>query len=693
MEYYQQDEEVGRMLDEKCLGQLYARTGGHPLYVALSFDWLKNEVGSIDELLDTPEPFGAELVDWVRRLGVRKKLAILCMALAWRRMEISLLARLVGISVQEVEELVSGLNKFSFVKYRPAGECSTIHLHDEMRRLVNGFVWLKEDDQMAVRQLWYQVLEWYEHSIGDAALWEGKEAPKDDRQRALLAEWLYYQCQVDLNGAMKHYENLFRKAVHRLDLAFCDLLNQEVMRFAEKLSPKQRDELLFRQALTDFRNDKYPKASNIWRSLLATGRRELLRATTLMCLVELESYTGKPDEAIKYAQEAEELYNQLREEAANPVQKKELNIQLGQLYNNWGYACRVKGNYKGALEYYQKSLKVVDLKTQPDKHRARVLNNMGFIYFRQGDVVRARSYVGRALGIRERIGIPYELGLGYNTMGMIMEDLGWLQDSVDLYHKAFLAFEEAHSERGKALAMLNQGRINRLVNDYDGALHDLEYARGVFERLKDKDYLISALNELGCTYRQRREGDDLGKAIELLERSLTLSREMGKFFEEVDNLEDISITYVKLVKDADNCRSEYKEQALSYAMQVIKLVDERAGELLAVYLRGKAERTLGDLEFMDDEYALAFDHYFESCRLMAMVWAKGGRKSVFLQRQYEDSLDRMQEQLHALETSKTLEFAKQIETKLGQLSSPEKRLMANIREYLRATRETAKLMG
>jgi hypothetical protein len=79
--------------------------------------------------------------------------------------------------------------------------------------------------------------------------------------------------------------------------------------------------------------------------------------------------------------------------------------------------------------------------------------------------------------------------------------------------------------------------------------------------------------------------------------------------------------------------------------------------------------------------------------LMATAWAKGGKVSVFLQRQYEDSLDRMQEQLHALETTKTLEYAERIETKLGLLLPTEKRLMKNMRQYLRATRETAKLVG
>ena len=61
---------------------------------------------------------------------------------------------------------------------------------------------------------------------------------------------------------------------------------------------------------------------------------------------------------------------------------------------------------------------------------------MGYVYFLQGDLVQARTYVGQALQMRLELQIPYELGLGYNTMGFIQEQNGRIDPAADLYRKA-----------------------------------------------------------------------------------------------------------------------------------------------------------------------------------------------------------------------------------------------------------------
>jgi len=698
-DYYRNDVLVNLMLNEDSLEKLYDRTGGKPLYVALSFDWLKNDVGTIDELLASPEPFGAELVGWVRRLGAEKKLAILGMALAWRRMEMGLLQRLVGLDENRVKQLVDELSQFSFIKYRPADEHSTIHLHDEMRDLINRYIWPKEQESRAEeRQLLLQIVKWYEGEIGDASVLAGETLPHDDRQRALLAELLYYEGKANLPRAEDLYEALFRKGIYHNDLGYCKLLNQEMMRYERELSREHQDDLHFRRALTAFRSDEYIQASELWRaSLRLKDLKPITRATTLMQLVELEVYTGAPDLAVEHAREAETLYQQLISEAKDPKEKSRLREGLGQLYNNWGYACRVKGEFGKALKYYENALKTPGREQLSDKHRARVLNNLGFIHFRLGNSVQARSFAGRALSIRIKLKIPYELGLSCNTMGMLMEDYGHIQDAVDLYHRAKNAFDEVDSQRGRALALLNLGRIERIANDYDMALEHLEKSRGVFERLNDKDHLLNAYNELGCTYRQLRGRDDLQKALEYLQKSLNLSLEMGKFFEEVDITEDISVAYYLLAQEEERGSKEYQEyadKACEYAEQVIRLVGTNETGYLVGYLTGKAKRTLGDLAYWDGNYKQAFDDYFEGCLKIASVWEQGKRESVYMQRQFEGMLDRMQERLHGLDdTQQTLVYVKQLGEKLKKLPPEERSVMKKMKEYLKATEETARLIG
>ena len=698
-DYYQNDPEVNAMVDETSLKKLYDKTGGKPMYVALSFDWLKNDVGTVDELLASPEPFGAELVGWVRRLGPEKKLAILGMALAWRRMEMGLLRRLVGLNEKQAESLVAELGRFSFIKYRPADSHSTIHLHDEMRDLVNRYVWPKEQESKEeVSQFLSQIVDWYEIMVGDPAVLMGEKLPHDDRQRSLLAELLFYESRLQLNSALARYEALFRKGIYHLDLGYCKLLNQEIGRYENDLSREYQDDLHFRRALTAFRSEEYQLASELWRaSLRLKDLKPTLRATILMMLVELQVYTGAPYVAIDYAKEAETLYTELILMEGDPKEQALLRDQLGQLYNNWGYACRVKGEFSQALEYYEKALKTRNRAELSDKHRARVLNNMGFIHFRLGNIVKARSYTGKALSIRNKLNIPYELGLSCNTMGMLMEDYGHIQDAVDLYHRAYNAFEKADSKRGRALALLNLGRIERVANDYEKAFKHLDEARDVFDHLNDKDHLINTYNELGCTYRQRKGPGELLMALEYLEKSLALSIELGKFFEQVDNQEDISIAYYQLALEAQNDSAtyrEYAEKAREYAEKVIDLIGKNETGYLIGYLTGKAQRTLGDLAYWEKEYADAFARYFEACLQVARVWDQGKRTSVFMQRQYEGMLDRMQERLHGLaDTQQSLKYVKQLEKRLENLPTAQKKAMSKMKDYLKATKETAKLIG
>jgi tetratricopeptide (TPR) repeat protein len=322
---------------------------------------------------------------------------------------------------------------------------------------------------------------------------------------------------------------------------------------------------------------------------------------------------------------------------------------------------------------------------------------MGYVHFLLGNTIQARSYVGRALSIRIKLNIPFELGLGCNTMGMLMEDYGHIQDAVDLYHRAYNAFEAINSRRGRAMALLNLGRIERIANDYEKAFEHLEKARNVFERWADKENLLKAYNELGCTYRQRREPGELNKAVEYLNKSLELSIELGKFFDQADTMEDISVAYYLLAQEVgtgSKLYPEYAEKARDYAQQVIQLIGRSGSGYQSGYLIGKTKRTLGDLAYWDGDYKEAFDNYFEGCRKIAGAWKQGKEASVFMQRQYEGMLDRMQERLHGLnDTEQILKYVKHLVDKLNKLSPEEKTVMKKMKKYLNTTKETARLVG
>jgi len=684
--------EITALSGEKLLG-LYNITDGRPLYLALSYDWLKNEVGTIDELLSLKAPLGETLVGWVRRLDTLEKRAIRYAALAWRRMEPSLLGQLLGIDENKAISLIQQLGKFSFVKYRPQSDeqPGAFQLHDEMRELINKYVDLQEGD-IAKNKLLAQVIEWYEERIDDDEMMVGKKLPsqgelRDDETRALLSEWLYYQCQQDLDHGFEKYDRLFRNAIHYLDLAFCDLLNREVERFRSSFSNQQKDDLRFKEALTAFRREQYVLAGTIWHSLVRQDDlMPGIKATALMQLVELDSYAGKPDEAFEHAQEGEDVYQQLLS-SVSAEEKVFLEAELGQLYNNWGYAYRVKGDQENALKYYEKAL------TAPGgrkKNIARTLNNMGFIYYLKGDMVKARTYVGRALQMRRDLNIPYELGLGYNTMGIIMEHGGRMDEAADLYHKAMSSFIDARSARGEALVAVNLGRIDRTTNHFEEAEKELLKAVRLFKNKGDIDSLIVAQNELGCVYRQRGDDGDWKQAEELFQESLSYSKTVGNIVKQVDNLQDLSILYARraiaLRKQEDTNAEKFAELARETAEKVGKLAEQHGYQ----YLLAKKERTLADLSFQDGDYEDAFSRYFEACRLMALAQESGGASPILSQRRYEEMVDRLQEQLQSLpDLDTTRRHAQIMLGKYEKLDQKEQKLLATLHSFLKAADDIA----
>jgi tetratricopeptide (TPR) repeat protein len=683
MEFFKVGCQESLLSSEQQARQLYDRTGGNPLFIALSFDWLCNEVGTMAELLTLNEPFGQQLVSWVERLNSPEKETILYLALAWRRMENGLLAYLLKKSEDQTEDITTQMERFSFVKYRAADDPfpNTFQLHDEMRVLVNEYVWPREGEGTR-REILKQVVQWYQQRIGDENVLVGQDLPPTEEMKALVAEWLFYECLLDLNQAFEIHEKLFRIASHHVDLDYCELLNQEIERFLDLLTPDQNDKLRFRQALILFRQELYPDADELWSSLLRRPDLEKkLRATILMLLVELKGYTGEPDVAIGYAEKAKLLYDELIENETETEHKTLYERELSQLYNNWGYVHRVKGNFATALEYYDKAL--VSGKGTA-KNLARTLNNKGYIYSLMGDDTKARTLVGRALQLRKTLNIAYELGLGYNTMGMLMEESGRIDQAAELYDRALLSFEDGRSQRGMAMVQLNLGHLRRLSNLYEEALDYLRKSERIFRQKNDKDFLLRVINEIGCVYRQRGKGEDFKNAESYLLQSLAMAEEIGRPSDIADNKEDLSILYRRM--SLETRRLGHLDKAEDYSQKSRKLsedVQEIAKQHQLTYLAAKSERTLGDLNYVNGDYEEAFDQYLKSCLKMSQAVREGKRAKVQLERRFQEVVDRLQEQLQNLPSvEETQKHAQKLADKIQSLGEEEQKELSLVQQYL-----------
>ena len=676
------------LLTDEQIERVFELSDGRPLHIALSYDWLVNNVGQVEELLAGDMPFTQVLVSWVFRLRYPETRAILYAALASRRMEASLLARLLHVPIEEAQNILAELSRFSFTKASTPTEDfeGSFQLHDGIRDLINTYIWPQEglDTQQALLR---EIIEWYRDGIGDEALLRGDYLPRTAEERSLLVEWLYYTCQLDLNEGLAHLDRLFPQAAHSRSVDLCAMLNHEIERrqFWDRLTPAQRDLQVFRKGLVEFYREHYDEAAMHLSSLLR--RRDMepkLRATTLMQLVELKAYTGEPGKALEYAEDADRAYRALMSSPMSDEQRERIDTEYGQLHNNWGYVCRVLGQWEGAHEHYDIVFKYPGHK----KNIARTLNNKGYVYFLQGQLVEARAYVGHALRIRQEVGNPYELGLGYNTMGFVTEVEGRVDEAANLYATALQCFEGAASQRGRGMVLLNRGRLGRLKNNFDPALIDLNEAYRIASAKRDKAQLIEVLNERGCLYRQFRQDDSWEKAKTDLERSLALSIEMTNKYNEADNWEDLSILYYEWSKQAQANGDEpaflrLREQAANALEHASRLAREHG----FTYLQGKAALTSGELCYQIGEYDQAFDWYFDACEGMLKASQEGGfRSPILLRQRFDQAVDHLQKRLDSLNALEDRRLQSQrLLARLEALSPEDRAQLGAIEAFIKAS--------
>ena len=113
-------------------------------------------------------------------------------------------------------------------------------------------------------------------------------------------------------------------------------------------------------------------------------------------------------------------------------------------YNNIGVIFYNQGNNVGALDYLKKALAIHEnLLGEEHSDVAVYYNNIGEIYSNQGDYAKAIEYHQRALAIREKIFGPEHPSVAdsYNNIGVSYRTLGDNALALEYYQKA-LAIEE-----------------------------------------------------------------------------------------------------------------------------------------------------------------------------------------------------------------------------------------------------------
>jgi tetratricopeptide (TPR) repeat protein len=291
-------------------------------------------------------------------------------------------------------------------------------------------------------------------------------------------------------------------------------------------------------------------------------------------------------------------------------------------------------NNPEALRNYHASLKIRE--AIGDKNGiAGAHNNIGLIYFNQGNYPEAIKNYFACLKMMETIGNKAGVATSLNNIGLVYTKQGNYPEALKNYTEALRIRKALDFKRGIASTYNNIGLVYEYQFKYPEALENYLASLKMRESLKDAEGIASSFNNIGTVY--FNQGN----------RSSTDKVERDKLFGEALKNYFASIEIKKEIGDRSGISSSYKNIGEVYVAQ--KKYRE-AGEYLA-----RAEelaKETGFTEVLKATY-LALSH---------LDSARGDFKGAYENRKlyilYRDSLDNEQTRKKTVENQMTYDFEK-----------------------------------
>jgi len=643
-------------VDTSFCDRLWEVTEGNPIRLdlaveviqhGLSFDKFRDKVeaGSIEKVRDEIDRL---LVDHVMRGEPDSSLRDILryLAIARKGLDAGLLRHLErGWDPEKCQSRLDTIAERGFVKRHPEDE--RLFLHDEMYKFCDTYLLQPEDAQRRSAC----IVEWYNKQIEDV---------KDAKERQnIQIDSLLYRLRANPDEGYHWYAKHAEFAIRAAEVGLDMRMRSEVMAFLKSTSPlDQRFVSSAPSLVEEFNCDS---AVHWVKRLMARGENEqavnvaekvldtfpgffasedpifkLARADLAVYYAQALIYTGAFQSGVDLLREViTTLEGEQRPERLGSQDEDyarwRRNLVLGRAYNNLGYAYWMNlGHYRAALREFRLALPCFRASGLWEE-LANTNDNMGRVYALLRHPTRAAALIDEALALRRKLGRDYRIALSLNSRAIVHLEFGEPHRARRLAEETLSMFEELKAQRGIGLALITLGRTLRNLGALwiqglyshqecdqflsDGVQH-LDRAVSIFEKIVDEPVrLVEALNERGCTYRERaRLAYEMGpehpgartislRAIDDLKSAMKLAEKHKLEMWYVDSCEDLAQIYF-LQGDFDNTKFwlQRAEEAVPENYKIkegglaAKVPEEEWVEAFWLQM-GKVELLRGSLEF------------------------------------------------------------------------------------------------
>jgi predicted ATPase/DNA-binding CsgD family transcriptional regulator len=254
--------------------------------------------------------------------------------------------------------------------------------------------------------------------------------------------------------------------------------------------------------------------------------------------------------------------------------------------------------------------------TLPNAHQAsmaRALYTLGFIAFRQGNLMSTRDLLGESVQIHKELQAREEgdtrgLVESLNILGIVASRLENMQARRRLHEKALELARQVGDKWGIARSLYQLGHVARLTGDYALGRSLFEESLALFQESGDKFNIGLALVGLGQMAERQA---DYQQARRLFEQSLSVFKELGDKWGIAGALYCLACSYLGL-KDYERARTALEEN--------VALTEELGtrGDM------AEALEKLGRVAYFQGDYAGAHLLYKRSLSLLHGLGEKMG---------------------------------------------------------------------
>ena len=170
------------------------------------------------------------------------------------------------------------------------------------------------------------------------------------------------------------------------------------------------------------------------------------------------------------------------------------------------------------------------------KSLSTAFNNLGYVYERKGNILKAIELYNSSLSIDEEINDKEGMAFSYNNLGMVYLDQNVRKKALEYYTKSLKIAKEINHKNGMANALNNIGMFYHDDGNYKKALEYFNQCINIQKEIGNTYGVAQSYSNIGISYYKMNHPN---MALEYYLQSLKIKKE-------IDDKEGVSISYINI---------------------------------------------------------------------------------------------------------------------------------------------------